>query len=158
MTDKLDLHVSWDEYHRSIESLAEIISASGSEFDCLICIARGGLRVGDILSRIFDLPLAIIAAKSYQDRERAELTISAQIATTVDLTGKRILLIDDLVDSGVTLQKIVEHLTTEYQIDRHNIKTAVIWYKAQSVFQPDYYVSYLPDNPWIHQPFEGYDR
>jgi uncharacterized protein len=55
-----DLHISWDEYHRSIELLAEKIAASQWEFNQIICIARGGLRIGDILSWIFHQPLAII--------------------------------------------------------------------------------------------------
>ena len=36
-------------------------------------------------------------------------------------------------------------------------KTAVLWWKACSVFKPDFHVEYLPENPWIHQPFEIYD-
>ncbi|NES69470.1 MAG: phosphoribosyltransferase, partial [Okeania sp. SIO2D1] len=38
------------------------------------------------------------------------------------------------------------------------LKTAVLWYKACSIFEPDYYVDYLPDNPWVHQPFEIYEQ
>ena len=38
-----------------------------------------------------------------------------------------------------------------------DIRTAVVWYKGCSVFKPDYYVEYLADSPWIHQPFEDYD-
>jgi hypothetical protein len=34
----------------------------------------------------------------------------------------------------------------------------VIWFKACSVIRPDYFVEYLPDSPWIHQPFEMYDE
>ena len=52
-----DLHVTWDQYHRLIESLARQVHQSNWQFNQIICIARGGLRVGDILSRIFDLPL-----------------------------------------------------------------------------------------------------
>jgi len=37
------------------------------------------------------------------------------------------------------------------------VRTAVIWYKASSSFTPDFFVEYLPTNPWIHQPFEVYD-
>jgi hypothetical protein len=37
------------------------------------------------------------------------------------------------------------------------MKTAVLWWKACSVYRPDFHVDYLPDNPWIHQPFEVYD-
>jgi uncharacterized protein len=155
-----DLEVSWDEYHQSIESLAERIHESQWEFNQIVCLARGGLRVGDILSRIFDRPLAILAVSSYggdEDRERGKLAIASQITMTTERLGDRVLLVDDLVDSGVTLQQ-----TTIWLRDLHpqvrELKTAVIWYKACSVYIPDYYVSYLPNNPWIHQPFEKYDR
>jgi len=37
------------------------------------------------------------------------------------------------------------------------IRSAVLWYKACSKCTPDYYVHYLPDSPWIHQPFEPYE-
>ena len=47
-----DLHVSWDDYHASIERLARLVHESGWQFNQIICIARGGLRVGDMISRI----------------------------------------------------------------------------------------------------------
>ena len=106
-----ELNISWDEYHQSIELLAEKIATSKWEFNQIICIARGGLRVGDILSRIFDRPLAIIAASSYDDRrERGKLSIGSKIAMTTDKLGSRILLVDDLVDSGVTLEQVAKLL------------------------------------------------
>jgi hypothetical protein len=37
------------------------------------------------------------------------------------------------------------------------LRTAVIWTKGVSGFMADYSVDFLPTNPWIHQPFEGYD-
>ena len=37
------------------------------------------------------------------------------------------------------------------------LRSAVIWTKGVSSFQPDFSVEFLPTNPWIHQPFEGYD-
>jgi uncharacterized protein len=152
-----DLDISWDEYHHSIESLAANISQSKWEFNQIICLARGGLRIGDIFSRIFQQPLAILAASSYSgERERGKLSIANQITMTTDRLGSRVLLVDDLVDSGVTLQQTISWLK-----DRHpeiqDLKTAVIWYKDRSIYIPDYYISYLPDNPWIHQPFEKYD-
>ncbi len=55
------LWVSWDEYHRLIERLALIVHQSGWKFDKIVCLARGGVRVGDVLSRIFDVPLGILA-------------------------------------------------------------------------------------------------
>jgi uncharacterized protein len=156
----IDLDVSWDEYHQSIEQLADRIFQSDCEFNQIVCLARGGLRVGDILSRIFDRPLAILAASSYSgdgDRQRGKLAIASQITMTTDRLGDRVLLVDDLVDSGVTLQQTTIWLRDLYP-EIQELKTAVIWYKACSVYVPDYYVSHLPHNPWIHQPFEKYDR
>jgi hypothetical protein len=37
------------------------------------------------------------------------------------------------------------------------LRSAVIWTKAVSSYQPDYTVEHLPTSPWIHQPFEEYD-
>ncbi len=154
-----ELNVSWEEYHHSIELLAEKIHRSAAKFDQIICLARGGLRVGDILARIFDRPLAILAVSSYDDatRERGKISIAGQMTMTADRLGSRVLLVDDLVDSGVTIQQTLIWLHERHP-ELQQIATAVIWYKARSIHLPDYYVSYLPDNPWIHQPFEKYDR
>ncbi|WP_373541113.1 phosphoribosyltransferase [Chamaesiphon sp.] len=155
-----DLNISWDEYHQSIELLAEKIWQSEWEFDRVVCLARGGLRAGDILSRIFDRPLAILAASSYggdRQQERGKLAIGSQMTMTGDKLGSRVLVVDDLVDSGITLQQTTIWLRDLYP-EIEELKTAVIWYKACSNYIPEYYVKYLPDNPWIHQPFEKYDN
>ena len=47
--------------HRLIARLALNVHESGWKFDKILCLARGGLRVGDQMSRIFDVPLAILA-------------------------------------------------------------------------------------------------
>jgi len=154
-----DLHVTWDQYHKQTERLAKQIHESGWQFNQLICIARGGLRVGDVLSRIYDLPLAILSTSSYTEKAgtvRGELIIADQMTMASGRLGDRVLLVDDLVDSGVTLEAVTRTLPQRYpQITA--LRTAVLWYKACSVFKPDYFVEYLPDNPWIHQPFEVYD-
>ena len=64
--DGKHLYVSYDEYHNLIEKLALKIHQSGWQFDTILCLARGGLRPGDILSRIFDKPLAIMSTSSYR--------------------------------------------------------------------------------------------
>ncbi|HEY9846394.1 MAG TPA: hypothetical protein V6D03_09370, partial [Candidatus Caenarcaniphilales bacterium] len=63
----------------------------------------------------------------------------------------------DLVDSGISLQRTLIWLDRHYGFYIDEIKTAVLWYKASSVITPDFYVDYLPGNPWIHQPFESYE-
>ena len=57
---------------------------------------------------------------------------------------------------GITLDVVRRHLLREYPAIK-SVRTAVIWYKACSNFVPDFYASYLPESPWIHQPFEKYD-
>ena len=154
-----DLYITWDEYHRLIERLARQVDQSGWRFNQLICIARGGLRVGDVLSRIYDMPLAILSTSSYTEKAgtiRGELMIAEQMTMASGKLGERVLLVDDLVDSGVTLEAVTRTLPQRYpQVTA--LRTAVIWYKACSVFKPDYFVDYLPESPWIHQPFEKYD-
>ena len=155
-----DLYVSWSDYHQKIEQLAAQIYQSGWEFNQIICLARGGLRIGDILSRIYQQPLAILATSSYSGagkQERGQLTFSRYLTMTSEKLGSRILLVDDLVDSGVTLQETIPWLKQNSESQIEDIRTAVLWYKACSVAAPDYYVDYLPHNPWIHQPFEHYE-
>jgi hypothetical protein len=155
-----DLYVSWDEYHQTIEQLAAQIHQSGWQFNQVLCLARGGLRVGDVLSRIFNQPLAILSTSSYRgDRhDRHTLVFSDDLTKTTQHLGSHILLVDDLVDSGVTLKKTLPWLDRKYGFYIEEVKTAVLWYKDCSVLKPDYYVKFLPENPWIHQPFEKYER
>jgi uncharacterized protein len=156
-----DLYVSWEEYHAKIEQLAAQIYQSQWEFDQILCLARGGLRIGDVLSRIYDKPLAILSTSSYGGKdfqERGNLTIANNITMTTATLGKRILIVDDLVDSGVTLARILEWLQLHEEFAITEVRSAVLWFKACSVAKPDYYVDFLADNPWIHQPFEKYEK
>ncbi|MFO0054567.1 MAG: phosphoribosyltransferase, partial [Dolichospermum sp.] len=67
-----DLYISWPDYHHKIEQLAVKIYQSSWEFNQIVCLARGGLRVGDILSRIYNQPLAILSTSSYSDMGKQE--------------------------------------------------------------------------------------
>jgi len=119
-------------------------------------VARGGLRVGDILSRLLRKPLAVVAAASYAaDRQRQSLRLGPGIAFAGETLGDRLLVVDDMVDSGETLAQLVPQLQT--QLQPASLQTAVLWYKGHSRFVPDFYAQYLPDSPWIRQPFERYD-
>ena len=156
-----DLYVSWEEYHAKIEQLAAQIYQSQWEFDQILCLARGGLRIGDVLSRIYNKPLAILSTSSYGGKdfqEKGHLTIANNITMTTATLGKRILLVDDLVDSGVTLARILEWLQLHEEFAITEVRSAVLWFKVCSVAKPDYYVDFLADNPWIHKPFEKYEK
>ncbi len=125
-----DLYVSWDEYNRLIEKLAIRIHDSGWQFDAIVCLARGGLRVGDVLSRVFDRPLGVLFTSSYRE---AAGTKQSRLVEVVPALKERFPQVEE-------------------------VRSAVIWRKGASVAEPDYYLEYLPTNPWIHQPFEEYDH
>ncbi|MCC7006915.1 MAG: phosphoribosyltransferase [Ottowia sp.] len=154
------LWISWDKYHRLIDLLAVNIHQSNWHFDHILCLARGGLRVGDQLSRIFNVPLAILSTRSYvgeAGEEHGELVIASSITSTVEPLAGRILLVDDLVDSGITLHQVCRHIPARHR-QISEMRTAVLWWKSRSHVVPDYFVEYLPTNPWVHQPFEIYDQ
>lgn len=156
-----DLYISWSEYHHNIEQLAAQIYQSGWTFNQIVCLAKGGLRIGDLLARIYDQPLAILAASSYggtNQQVRGDLTLARHLTMTTATLGDRILLVDDLVDSGHTLQQAVGWLAQRHGVEIEQMRTAVLWYKSTSAIAPHYYIDYLVGNPWIHQPFEKYER
>ncbi|MCF8159816.1 MAG: phosphoribosyltransferase [Polaromonas sp.] len=157
--DGKHLYVSYDEYHGLIEKLAIKIFQSGWEFDTILCLARGGMRPGDILSRVFDKPLAIMSTSSYRagsGTQQGNLDIAHYITTPKGEIAGKVLLVDDLADSGLTLHAVIDQLKNNYK-PITELRSAVIWTKSLSNFTPDYSVEFLPTNPWIHQPFEGYD-
>lgn len=159
-SDQDNLRVSWDAYHRAIEELIVLVHRSGWQFDQVLCLARGGLRPGDVFSRVFRVPLAILSVSSYHKgaaRKRGDLDIAHHITMPTGTLRGRVLLVDDLVDSGTTLENVQVHLQENFP-EVIEVRSAVIWYKACSVFKPNYYLHYLENNPWIHQPFEAYDN
>ena len=153
------LTVSWEQYNALVERLALIVHESGYKFNQIICIARGGMRVGDVLSRIYETPLAILSTHSYAAEGgtvRGELVIAEHMTMTSPRLGEHVLLVDDMVDSGHTLAAVAKALPIRWPVIA-TCKSAVLWWKACSTAKPDIFVEYLPDNPWIHQPFEVYD-
>jgi hypoxanthine phosphoribosyltransferase len=157
--DGKHLYVSYDEYNNLIEKLAIKIHQSNWEFDTILCLARGGMRPGDILSRVFDKPLAIMSTSSYRADSgtvQGNLDIARFITTPKGEIAGRVLLVDDLADTGHTLNAVIDQLRNNYK-PITELRSAVIWTKGVSTFQPDYSVDFLATNPWIHQPFEGYD-
>ena len=126
--DGKHLYVSWDEYHQLIERLAIQVHESGWEFDQILCLARGGLRPGDVMSRVFDKPLAIMATSSYRAEAgtiQGRLDMAKYITMPKGELAGRVLLVDDLADSGVTLQAVVERLRGMPSI--RELRSAVLW-------------------------------
>jgi hypothetical protein len=117
------------------------------------------MRPGDVLSRVFDKPLAIMSTSSYRAEAgtiQGRLDMAKYITMPKGELAGRVLLVDDLADTGVTLRAVVDRLRGMPAIEE--LRAAVIWVKGVSSYTPDYYVEMLPTSPWIHQPFEEYDN
>jgi len=152
------LHIDYAQYHHLIDQVVQAVQSSGFQPDCVLGVSRGGLFLADGLSRSLRKPMAVIAASSYRDGEgtsQGELQLSASIAAVAPVGGN-VLLVDDLADTGHTLQALCEHLRTICP-DIVDLKTAVVWVKPGSVFKPDFAAEYLESDVWIVQPFETRD-
>lgn len=152
------LYVDYAKYHHLIDQVVRAVASSGFQPDVVLGVSRGGLFLADGLSRSLRKPMAVIAASSYREgggTAQGELQLSATIASVVPVSG-RVLLVDDLADSGQTLQALCTHLQGICP-DIAELKTAVVWVKPSSIFKPDFAAEYLQSDVWIVQPFETRD-
>tara|TARA_Y100000768_G_C23933847_1_gene661549 strand:+ start:513 stop:1037 length:525 start_codon:yes stop_codon:yes gene_type:complete len=158
------LIIDWKQYNLITEKLAIQIFQSGYKPDMLIGIMRGGAPIIDVLSRIFKLKCAYLAVESYSGKgiedQQGELVFSREMSSTVQEMRGNILLCDDLSDTGVTLNRSIDWLKKYPPLKGNikDIKTAVLWKKKDSTFQPDFCAQKLDGNPWIVQPFERYEE
>ena len=162
MSEKLI--VSWDEYNKTVEKLAIMVHDSGYKPSLLVGIMRGGAPMIDLLSRVFKLKCAYLAVESYSGKgvedEQGDIVFSREMSSIAKSMGGKILLCDDLSDTGITLNKSVDWLRNYGPIKDKikDIQTATLWKKKKSTFDPDYCAVKLTDNPWIVQPFEHYEE
>ena len=158
------LIVSWEDYNQTVEKLAIQIAESGYNPTILIGIMRGAAPMIDVLSRVFKIKCAYLAVESYSGKgvedEQGDIVFSREMSSIAPNMGGKILLCDDLSDTGITFNKSIDWLKKYEPIkDKiEDIKTATLWKKNKSTFVPDYCAVKLPDNPWIVQPFEVYEE
>ena len=149
------LIIDWKQYNLIVEKLAINIFDSGFKPDLLIGIMRGGAPIIDVLSRVFKTKCAYLAVESYSgeniEDQQGELIFSRELSSTVQNMSGNILLCDDLSDTGVTLTRSIEWLKNYKQLKNKikSIKTAVLWKKKDSTFEPDFCAKRLDSNPWI---------
>jgi len=162
MSEKLI--VSWDEYYKTVEKLAILIHDSGYKPTLLVGIMRGAAPMIDLLSRVFKIQCAYLAVNSYSgigiEDEQKDIVFSREMSSIAKNMGGRILLCDDLSDTGITLKASIDWLRKYGPIKRkiEDIKTATLWKKNKSTFNPDFCAVKLKNNPWIVQPFEIFEE
>ena len=162
MSEKLI--ISFEEYLNTEEKLALEIN-NNFKPTVLVGIMRGAAPIIDILSRILKLPPAYIVIQSYSgegtEDKQGELVFARDISSIAkEEDFKKVLLVDDLSDTGLTLNKSIEWLKKYQPIKNHiqEIKTACLWKKKSSKFIPDFCPIKLDNDPWIVQPTEHYEE
>ena len=93
--------------------------------------------------------------------KQGELVFARDISSIAkDKDFKKVLLVDDLSDTGLTLNKSIEWLKNYQPIKNQiqEIKTACLWKKKSSKFTPDFCPIKLDNDPWIVQPTEHYEE
>ena len=158
------LIIKFDEYLDTVEKLALTISQNYKP-TVLVGIMRGAAPIIDILSRILKLPTAYIVIQSYSgsgiENKQGELIFARDISSIASNSDyERVLLVDDLSDTGLTLNKSIEWLKQYEPVKNYikEIKTACLWKKKSSSFTPDFCPIRLNSDPWIIQPTEHYEE
>ena len=162
MADKLI--ISFEEYTKIVEKLAIEIHKKYQP-TVLVGIMRGAAPIIDILSRIMKLPTAYIVIQSYSGKgmedKQGKLIFAREISSLAKNEDfSKVLLVDDLSDTGLTLNKSIDWLKN-YDSTKDfikEVKTACLWKKKSSRFEPDFCPIKLDSDPWIVQPTEHYEE
>ncbi len=153
--DKFKCHlVSWDEAYRLSKVLAQKIKKSGFKPDIVIGIARGGLVPARIVCDfLLQRDLATIKVEHWgiaATMGKAKL----KFPLPVDISGKKVLVVDDVVDTGDTYAVTMEHLKEK---NPSEVRSAVLHYKSCSTFVPDYWAEKQDGWKWIIYPWAAYE-
>ena len=138
--------LSWQELERDCLQLAKKINRT--EIDEIISISRGGMVVARMLSDFLHLPISHIAIESYTDLQQQKEPIISQVSSR-EFKGEKILLVDELADSGKTFLRGVSYLK---ELPITQVYTAAPYYKSHSVHIPDFTVKKM--DSWIIFPYE----
>ncbi|MDJ0272843.1 MAG: phosphoribosyltransferase [Candidatus Caldarchaeum sp.] len=144
------LVLSWRDVELGADALAEKIVDGRCSVDTIIGVLRGGMIVADFLSDILDVrEVYVIGCRSYTGTVSTELKIYHDLALD-RLDGRNVLLVDDVADTGSTLDAAVEKILKPRNPER--VTTATLLKKPWSRYTPDYYVE--ETDAWIVFPWE----
>lgn len=141
-------YISWDKFHKMGFELAQKIQNSDTQFDQILSISRGGHVVSRILSDFLGLPIFSVSIQSYTSiQQQGELEITQEIAP--ELLDENILLVDEVVDSGKTLERAREYLA---ELEAKNVTAVSYHVKPHAIARPDIYIA--ETSKWIIYPYE----
>ncbi|AAM05094.1 xanthine-guanine phosphoribosyltransferase [Methanosarcina acetivorans C2A] len=147
--------ISFGEVSRLSRLLARKIKATGYKPDLIIAIGRGGFVPGRLISD-FLLFNELTTMKVEHYTRGAEMGAEARIKypIPVDISGKKVLIVDDITDTGDTLSISVAYAQS---LNPAEIKTAVLQHKTCSSFTPDFYAQKIIMWRWIIYPWARYE-
>jgi hypoxanthine phosphoribosyltransferase len=129
--------LSWSDFGVAVNDLAHQVVNSGFEPDVILSIARGGLALGMGLGYALDVKnLSAVNVEFYTGIDE-RLPVPIMLPPTpdvVDLDGLKVLIADDIADTGLTLQHVYEFISGHVS----EARTAVVFEKPRSVVKPDY--------------------
>jgi len=118
--------------------------------DMIFAIARGGLIPARILVDLLETPqFALMQIEFYMDIAQTRQQPTIKQAPTVSVIGKNVLLVDDIADTGKSLQLAK---TLLQQQSAFEIQTVTLYYNHQSIIKPDFYGK--ETNNWVIFPWE----
>lgn len=145
--------VSWDEVVDWSIGLGKRIEGSGWIPDMVVAVARGGY----VPARLICDYLGITDLVSVQSQHWVEAAKAAQKAIirnayTIDAKGLKVLVIDDIVDTGETLVLARDFIRSEWKPEE--VKTAALqWISPVAKFRPDYYYIEVKEWVWFQYPW-----
>jgi xanthine phosphoribosyltransferase len=141
--------VSWDQFHRDARALAWRLAAAGP-FEALVAITRGGLVPAAIVARELDIRvIETISIVSYHDYKiQGGLKVLKPAAPDIAHLnqGARVLIVDDLVDTGATAKVVREMLPRAHY--------ATIYAKPLGRPMVDTFITEVSQDTWIYFPWD----
>ena len=139
----------WRDIHEMLRALSEKILNRGLRPDIAVGIAMGGLIPAVVLADLLGLEVDAVGAKLYRGvGERGNRPRITQ-DVSVGIEGRAVLLVDDVADSGRTLEAVKEYVLARRP---RELVTCTIHYKPWSIVKPDIYIE--ETDAWIIYPWE----
>jgi len=141
---------TWNQIYRMLIHIAEKIRRDHFKPDVIVGVSRGGWPPARVLSDLLENPnLANVRAEFYVGvaETKGEPVLTQPVS--VKVAGKRVLVVDEVADTGKSLQLIREHLKAEGASD---VRIATVYLKPWSIVKPDYYAK--ETSRWIVFPWE----
>jgi len=143
--------ISWSTFHDLARRLGRKIIASGYRPEVIVAIGRGGYVPGRVLSDVLGLmDLTSFKIEHYQHAQKQHAA-RVRYPLAADVAGRRVLLVDDVADSGETFAVALEHLKSRGA--PAEVRSAVLHYKTVSPYVPDYYARKAMKWRWIIYPW-----